>query len=278
MNTFKDTLDAINNDTRGRVWSFIGYDQLNDTIGLLGREDPERVGIVLVETTWKPSQRPYHKQKLALIMANQRHFALEQARRGVAVRYLTGSDEYSVLLRFAAEELGPLEVMRPAERELRRALQPLLDEGLLNEVAHEGWLTESKDFQEAMRGKKQWRMDAFYRLVRKRLGILVDEKGKPTGGKWSFDADNRKFWPGDPPAPALPVFEPDVITQEVIDWVETRFRHHPGRLDPGSLPATREDADRLWEWARTHCMALFGPYEDAMSHRRQTYFTRAFLP
>ena len=259
-------------DGAHRRWGFVPYDQLSDRLGLLAREEPARVGIVLVETTWKPSQRPYHKQKLALIMANQRHFALEQARRGVAVRYVVGSESYANLLRPVAHELGPLVVMRPAERELRVALRPLMDDGLIDEIQHEGWLTAPQDFMDAMKGKKQWRMDAFYRLVRKRYNVLMEPNGKPVGGKWSYDGENRLPWPGEPPAPSLPSFEPDAVTREVLAWVSTRFRHHPGRLNPASLPATREDASRLWEWAKSHCMTLFGPYEDAMSHRETNLF------
>ena len=65
-----------------------GPDQLNDRMGPLGAHAPQRVGIVLVESPWKAARRPYHKQKLALVLSNLRHFALEQAARGVAVRHV----------------------------------------------------------------------------------------------------------------------------------------------------------------------------------------------
>ena len=53
-------------------------------LNYLGAEPPHELGAVFVESTWKAARRPYHKQKLALLLANQRHFALELARRGVA--------------------------------------------------------------------------------------------------------------------------------------------------------------------------------------------------
>jgi deoxyribodipyrimidine photolyase-related protein len=77
----------------------------------------------------KAARRPYHKQKLALILANLRHFAIEQAERGVAVRHevvTNANGLYSSVLEELARELGPIEVMEPAERELRIDLQPLL--------------------------------------------------------------------------------------------------------------------------------------------------------
>ena len=58
------------------------YDQLSDEIGPLSRLPPSEVGIILIESIYKPSRRPYHKQKL-MTFYNSRNFALEQAKRGV---------------------------------------------------------------------------------------------------------------------------------------------------------------------------------------------------
>jgi deoxyribodipyrimidine photolyase-related protein len=85
MGLFTKLLEECNPDPAGRRWVFVPYDQLNHAIGPLAKENPKSLGIVLIETTWKGNRRPYHKQKLALILANLRHFALEQAWRGVAV-------------------------------------------------------------------------------------------------------------------------------------------------------------------------------------------------
>ena len=165
----------------GRRWVFVAYDQLHDGIGPLAHESADELGVVLIECRRKAARRPYHKQKLALVMTNMRHFALEQAARGVAVRYVDAGDgDYAETLRSLVRELGRIRVMRPAERELREELQPLLVEGVLEEVPHDGWLTTAADFA-AIKGPP-WRMDAFYRQVRKRTGVLM-EGGKPVGGK-----------------------------------------------------------------------------------------------
>ena len=60
------------------------------------------------------------------------------------------------------------------------------------EHPHEGWLTTPEDFLTSIRGKKSWRMDRFYRVVRKRTKILMDASGKPEGGKLSFVDENRR--------------------------------------------------------------------------------------
>ena len=125
-----------------RRWVFVPYDQLHDGVGPLQREPATELGVVLIESRAKATRRRYHKQKLALVMTNMRHFALEQAERGVAVRYVdAGDDDYATTLRALHAELGAMRVMRPAERELRVELQPLVDDGTLEELPHDGWLT-----------------------------------------------------------------------------------------------------------------------------------------
>ncbi|MFT6143951.1 MAG: deoxyribodipyrimidine photolyase-related protein, partial [Myxococcota bacterium] len=210
MKQFRQALAALQPKVGERRWVYVPYDQLTDRIGPLADAEPADVGIVLVESLAKPRRRPYHKQKLALLLTNMRHFALEQAERGVAVDYRAGEDDYATQLTAAATEHGTLVCMRPAERELRAELAPLVTDGLLSWVDHEGWLTSSEDFR-ASAGKTQFRMDAFYRFVRRKTGVLMDD-GSPAGGQFSFDGDNRERWDGTPEAPELPRFDPNAIT------------------------------------------------------------------
>jgi len=270
MPAFPDALRASAPKSRARRrWLFVPYDQLHDGIGPLAKEPAAELGIVLVESRAKAARRPYHKQKLALVLANLRHFALEQQARGVLVRHVVTAGGYAEALAPLAKELGPLRVQRPAERELRAELAPLFADGALVEVAHEGWLSTAEDFA-ACKGPP-WRMDAFYRQVRQRTGVLM-ERGKPVGGKYSFDAENRKPWRGEPAAPTELTFRPDAITQEVGELVARDFAKHPGELRLDRLPASKQDAERLWQWGLRECLPQFGPYEDAMSTRSSGLF------
>lgn len=270
---FIRALQAHTHDPAGRRWVFVPYDQLTDVVGPLSREPVRELGVVLVESPAKAARRPYHQQKLALVLANLRHFALEQAARGVAVRHVVSPGTYADALRPLAATLGPLRVMRPAERELREDLAPLVADGALEELPHEGWLTTRAHFETSHAGPP-WRMDAFYRTVRKATGVLM-HTGKPAGGKWSFDTENRRPWKGEPPAPTPPSMTPDAVTDEVVALVRQRFGQHPGTVDPASLPATRDDAERLWTWAQATCLPHFGPFEDAMTtHSSGLFHTR----
>jgi len=249
--------------SEGRRWIFVPYDQLTDGVGPLSEEDPHTLGIIVVESRWKAARRPYHKQKLALILANLRHFALEQSERGVAVRHLVADGPYRSVLEPVIAEVGPLCVMKPAERELRVDLEPLVTSGGLTMIPHRGWLTDQDQFASSKRNRG-WRMDAFYRTVRRATGFLMVD-GAPEGGKFSFDAENRRRWDGKPAAPAPLSFPRDPIKEEVVSLVQREFSRHPGNLNIDRLPATRQDAETMWQWALERCLPLFGPYEDAMS-------------
>ena len=271
MSAFRTALRKHRQSERGRRWIFIPPDQLSDQIGPLSREPARQLGIVLVETPAKAARRPYHQQKLALVLANLRHFALEQAARGVAVRHLVSPAGYAAALSPLAAGLGPLRMMRAAERELRTELQPLVESGALQVQPHEGWLTSETDFKESQHGgRPPFRMDAFYRQVRRGTGLLM-EKDKPAGGRFSFDTENRRRWNGEPPAPEAPRFPRDAIKDEVCDLIQQHFAHHPGTLDAEALPATLADAESLWARALA-LLPWFGPFEDAMAQRSSSLF------
>lgn len=274
MAAFRAALSALAVDPTGRRWLYVPYDQLSVMGPLCG--DPNAIGIVMVEDPAKASRRPYHLQKLAYVLANGRHFALEQAARGVAVRFEVARAGLAEALGRLAAELGPLTMMEPAERELRVELADLVRAGSLVVVPHTGWLTTEHDFGRAC-PKPMWRMDAFYRVVRTRTGILMDSD-RPRGGRWSFDSENRESWRGDPPAAVPPRFTPDAVTREVGDLLASQYAHHPGKLDLTTLPATDADAEALWAWARAECLPRFGPHEDAFSHRSRNLFHTRIAP
>lgn len=270
---FTKALAALTKGTRpsGRKYVFVPYDQLSADLGPLARERPSDVGVVLVESPAKAARRPYHKQKLAMVLANLRSFALEQAARGVHVVHVVSDAGYAEALERVLPETGPLTVMDPAERELRVELSPLVAQKKLVVVPHEGWLSTREDFARAC-PKPPYRMDAFYKHMRAKTGLLMDARGKPEGGSLSFDKENRKPWKGSPEAPRSPTFPRDALKDEVCALVTERFASHPGAVDPDRLPATRADAEAAWAFAREHALPHFGPYEDAMSTRSSGLF------
>ncbi len=160
-----------------------------------------------------------------------------------------------------------------AERELRLDLAQAVAEGLkLDEVSDETWLSQIDDFisvygpfrrEKAKTGSKNYVMDRFYRAMRQKSGIFM-QNGKPLGGQFSYDPDNRNPYKGQVPIPTPPNFPPDEITAEVISYVGQKYAHHFGSIEGFDLPCTQVDCDRMWSFALEHLLPTFGPFEDAM--------------
>jgi deoxyribodipyrimidine photolyase-related protein len=114
--------------------------------------------------------------------------------------------------------------------------------------------------------KKELRLEYFYRLMRKTHHILIDSEGNPEGGQWNFDQDNRKPYPKKGPGILEePIFfEPDAITQEVIDFVNETYANHPGSLEAFQWAVTRNQALEALEYFVEYRLRNFGVYQDAM--------------
>ncbi len=255
-------------EAQSRRWIYVAYDRLNDGIGPLASE-PD-AGIVLIESHAKGRARPYHRKKVVLLLSNQRHFALEQLECGRQVLFLNAPETYGEQLLSAQQrfELGTLLTARPAERELRKDLEHGQSNGLHLEFRPDtAWLSTTGDFVNVFGNRsrgRQFLMERFYRHMRQSTGILMDD-GQFSGGKLSYDEQNRECYRGQIPVPERPRFQPDQIT---LDLYEMICRVNPdtiGTIDEFDLPVTACDVQRLWQFALKRLLPFFGPYEDAMS-------------
>ena len=119
---------------------------------------------------------------------------------------------------------------------------------------------------------KQPRMEHFYRRIRRESGWLMDADGQPTGGRWNFDAENRKAMPAgvQPPAPRL-------FDNPLCD-ARARLERHGirtiGRLAGDSLtwPVDRQQSLQLLEDFVERLLPEFGPYQDALTDRGWSLF------
>ncbi|RYE59737.1 MAG: cryptochrome/photolyase family protein [Hyphomicrobiales bacterium] len=119
-------------------------------------------------------------------------------------------------------------------------------------------------FQLWAKDRAELRMEFFYRDMRRQTGLLMTPGGKPEGGQWNFDHDNRKTPPRGLNYPAPERFEPDEITREVLALVAKRFGSHFGDLEPFGLPVTRAQALTALEKFIDTALPDFGRYQDAM--------------
>lgn len=130
------------------------------------------------------------------------------------------------------------------------------------------------EFNAHAKGRKQLRLEFYYRERRRQHGVLLDAKGGPEGGEWNYDAENRgAFGKKGPPEHAAPItFAPDAITRGVLTLVNERFAAHPGDLAAFDWPVTPADARRALDDFIAHRFPRFGEFQDAMWHSEPWLF------
>lgn len=244
-------------------------DQLTHGLGALKDIDREHDHVLLAEVMEEASHVPHHPKKIALIFSAMRHFSEALRARGIQVHYVTLDDpDNSGSL--AGELLRWTQRLDPAEVHLTECGDWRLEQALRHCGVPIHWHQDSRflcsrdAFAAWAKGRKQLRMEFFYREMRRDSGLLLNPDGTPEGGAWNFDADNRKALPKDihPPAPLS--IEPDAITRDVLALVERRFTSHYGSLEGFDYPVTAEQAERLWQYFLAQGLADFGDYQDAM--------------
>lgn len=248
-------------------------DQLNRQISSLQDLDRDRDLVLMVEVAEEATYVRHHKKKIAFLFAAMRHFAAELEADGVSVDYVRlddaenrGSVTEEVARAIDRHMPERVVVTEPGEYRVRRAMndwESAFDRPV--EIREDDrFFSSVSDFNRWAKGKKQLRMEYFYRELRKATGLLLTDDGEPEGGRWNFDQENRK-----PPEAGLDFpgplrVEPDALTREVLDLVGTRFHDHFGDLEPFAFAVTRADALKALERFIEHALASFGDYQDAM--------------
>ncbi|WP_425038065.1 cryptochrome/photolyase family protein [Primorskyibacter sp. S187A] len=243
-------------------------DQLTPNVAALKAADKEKDTVVMAEVMAEASYVRHHPKKIAYLFAAMRKFAHALREDGWNVLYTelddtknTGSIVGELIRR--SDELGAREVLstEPGEWRLIKALQDApLKISLLED---DRFIATHAEFEAWAEGRKQLRMEYFYRDMRRKTGLLM-AGDKPAGDKWNFDHENRKPAPEDVSFSGPLRFEPDAITQEVLDLVEARFGSNFGSVTPFWFATTREEALQALEHFIAQALPKFGAYQDAM--------------
>lgn len=243
-------------------------DQLTDQIAALKEADKAHDIVVMAEVADEASYVPHHPKKIAFLFAAMRKFAmrLEQDSWTVAYTKLDDPDNSGSIpgeLIRRSEDHGTSEVLatEPGEWRLIEALNdcPLT----IRQLQDDRFIASHKEFEDWAEGRKELRMEWFYRDMRRKTGLLM-EGDQPAGEKWNYDHDNRKPAPGEIDFSGPMQFTPDEIVEEVLDLVEDRFGDNFGTLRPFWFATEPGQAKRhLSHWIK-HGLARFGDYQDAM--------------
>jgi deoxyribodipyrimidine photolyase-related protein len=251
---------------------FVLGDQLTRALSSLDGLDPAHDTVLIVEVFDEATYVRHHKQKIAFLFSAMRHFAQNLRDEGIRVDYVplddpenTGSFTGELTRALARHQPREVFVTEPGEW---RVWQMMLDwrESLPVPVhirPDTRFVATRDDFVAWAQGRKQYRMEFFYREMRRRTGLLM-EGGTPAGGQWNYDADNRKPLPRGHRPPDRLRFAPDATTRAVLDLVAARFASHFGDLEPFGWAVTRTDALAALDHFIDTCLPDFGDWQDAM--------------
>ena len=259
-------------------------DQLNPEHSWFTAPDPEML-YVLMEVRQETDYVLHHAQKILAIFAAMRDFARHLIAAGHRVRYLTIDDPENLQsLPANLDELiaqyraKSFEYQAPDERRLDVQLDEYIQQLKIpaRMVESEHFLTRREEAAEFFATRKRWKMEPFYQHMRRLHGVLLSSDGRPSGGHWNFDAENRKIWRGKPPEPH-----------------DTRIAHDHSALwadivAAGAKSFGQPHADALrWPLNRTEALAQldafiehglphFGNFQDAM-HGDATWLFHSML-
>ncbi|MGL5096608.1 MAG: cryptochrome/photolyase family protein, partial [Planctomycetia bacterium] len=249
-------------------------DQLDADSAAFDDFDPRVDRVWMVEAADESTVVWSHKVRIAMFLSAMRHFRDDLTARGRPVDYHALDDpatkpSFGAQLAESVRRRRPerLVVVEPGEwrvaEELKRAAKTA---GVALEVrADRHFYCSTEEFADHARGRKGLRMEYFYREMRRKTGVLMDD-GAPVGGEWNFDKENRGGFPAKGPGKlTLPKsFAADAVTAGVLRLVADRFRDHPGSLADFDYPTTPTDAKAALDDFVEHRLPSFGKYQDAM--------------
>jgi deoxyribodipyrimidine photolyase-related protein len=218
------------------------------------------------------------KQRIALFISAMRHFAKELGDSKIPLSYIAFEDpsnsqslDGELLKAIQAFQPQALIMTAPGDwRVLEKIKGVSKQTGVPLEIREDNYFFSTvREFAEHAKGRKQLRLEYWYRELRKKHSILMED-GQPIGGEWNYDQENRSSFgkEGPPPIPAPLRFKPDAITKEVIQLVNELFANHPGELGASlegfGWPVTRAQALLVLTDFIKMRLPLYGQFQDAM--------------
>jgi deoxyribodipyrimidine photolyase-related protein len=255
-------------------------DQCTRALSALDALDPATDTVLLMEVQAECTHVPHHPQKIVLVLSAMRHFARALAARGVAVDHVrledpanTHSFAGEVARAVARHRPSRIVATHPGEWRVLADMQGWqAATGVPVEIrADDRFLCSLPRFRTWAAERRQYRMEFFYREMRRETGLLMDGDA-PAGGRWNFDAENRSALPQGVVPPPPRRFPPDAITREVMALVASRFGAHFGDVEGFAWPVTAKDAAAALDAFIADRLPLFGDYQDAMAAGQPTMF------
>ena len=255
----------------GKNLRLILGDQLNSQHSWYSTVD-DSVTYLMMEMRQETDYVNHHIQKIVAFFSSMRAFAeqLEKDGHRVIYLYLDDTENQQDLTKNVDAVLKDggfttFEYLLPDEYRLDQQLALLQDKLEVEVINHdtEHFLTKREDL-DTFFGEKNYLMETFYRNIRKENGWLMGEDGKPEGGKWNYDKENRKALPLDKEVIDPLKFNHDV--SDLVKLISSAGIQTIGNVDPQNFiwPKNRDECLELLQFFLQKCLVDYGKYQDAM--------------
>ena len=247
-------------------------DQLSHNLSSLAISNPDDCIILMMEVAEEAGTVPHHRKKLIFLFSVMRHFAKELQAQGWTVDYVklddisnAGSFTSEMTRAIERHNISQIRVCEPSEYRVLETVKgwETAFNLQITIMPDDRFIATHDEFAAWAEGRKQYRMEFFYRIMRRKTGLLMDGD-KPEGGKWNYDSENRKPAKDDLFMPKPLRFQPDPITQHVIEMVKREFPTHFGSADGFFFAVTRDGAKEALGYFVKNVLPRFGDYQDAM--------------
>jgi deoxyribodipyrimidine photolyase-related protein len=216
------------------------------------------------------TQLPFHKLKLMLHHATMHYYEDFLKFKNYRVTYIDQASYHGledfIKKDLANESVKSIHFCDPVDYLLRKRLFRFAAKyGLeIHEYESPNFINSRQDNEELLQDKERFFLADFYKSQRKKLNILV-ENGKPVGGKWSYDSENRKALPKGKHVDSPLQLGSNSYVLKAKEYVEKNFPNNPGKTDHFVYPITFEDGRVFLEHFIDYRLSAFGMYQDAFS-------------
>lgn len=238
--------------------------------------------VVLVEAFGLFLDYKFHKKKLIFHRASLKYYQSFLEQKKYKVHYL----DYGTLSKpsglgswLKKKKINQVTLYDPVDKNLETQLKKEFDRaGIVYEfLGSPLFLCQESDLKDFFSNKEHYSMNSFYISQRKWLEILLDS-GKPRGGKWSLDKENRRKLGKNVKVPEIHSPASNKFVREAKEYVSNCFPDNPGSTENFFYPVTHKDAEKWLEDFIDNRLDGFGPYEDAISVDQSFLFHSLLSP
>jgi len=235
--------------------------------------------VILIEHHRYFSDFKFHKQKLILHRASMQAYCDELRKKGLEVIYIDFAHQSDLLGVIKKNKITELHAADFTDHAVTNEIMKGCKKDKIKLIVYESpmFLTPLDFIKKELGSKKSYFMHSFYVAQRKRMNLLM-HNGKPIGGAWSFDEENRKKAPKDLKIPPLNKMPKNKYVKNAGEYIEKNFKNNPGDSTPFNYPTTHKEAETQFDDFLMHRFAHFGDYQDAIITNESFLFHSILTP